>query len=76
MPQERREVLGHALSDFRYLTWQKRLPLPSFIPKEIGFLKPCLISEAEGDICTWSWDGAHSLSLKLTWDKEPEQGSP
>lgn len=42
MPQERWEVLGHALSDFSDLTWQQRLPLPSFIPKEIPQTLPHL----------------------------------
>lgn len=59
-------MLGHAISNFTDLTWKNRLPGSSLIPKELGFLKPCLVSKAEGDVCGGK-GGAHSL-LKLTWD--------
>lgn len=39
-------MLGHAGSDFSDLTWKNRLPVSFFIPGELGFLEPCIVSGA------------------------------
>lgn len=39
-------MLGHAGFYCPDLTWKNRLPVSSFIPRELSFLKPCLASGA------------------------------